>query len=76
MSAWASKVLQGRSQPSRAATLPQDIFVLGIAPYLRIEDVIALRRVNKHWFHLTHEPSIWRKFMTEINLPLPPPRPT
>lgn len=33
-------------------------------------------QVNKHYFHLTHEPLIWKRFLRELRIPLPPIRPT
>ncbi|KAG6897145.1 hypothetical protein C0992_003803 [Termitomyces sp. T32_za158] len=33
-------------------------------------------QVNKYYFHLTHEPLIWKRFLQELRIPLPPIRPT
>ncbi|KAG6901360.1 hypothetical protein C0995_012973 [Termitomyces sp. Mi166 len=65
-----------QSLNSVAATIPLDIFVDNISPYLHVEDILALRRVNKHYFHLTHEPLIWKRFLQQLKIPLPPIRPT
>ncbi|KAG6883953.1 hypothetical protein C0993_002530 [Termitomyces sp. T159_Od127] len=61
---------------SVAAAIPLDIFVDNISPYLQVEDILALRRVNKHYFHLTHEPLIWKRFLQALRIPVPPIRPT
>ncbi|KAG5731284.1 hypothetical protein E4T56_gene6520 [Termitomyces sp. T112] len=74
-----AKVLRFFAQPnptSAAANFPLDIFVDNISPHLQLEDILALRRVNKYYFHLTHEPLIWKRFLQELRIPLPPIRPT
>ncbi|KAL0951881.1 hypothetical protein HGRIS_008540 [Hohenbuehelia grisea] len=57
-------------------TLPLDIHVDHIFIHLKVEDIICLRRVNKMFFLLTHEPIIWRRFLERMNIPMPPLRPT
>ncbi|KNZ81676.1 hypothetical protein J132_11030 [Termitomyces sp. J132] len=74
-----AKVLRFFAQPnptSAAANFPLDIFLDNISPHLQLEDILALRRVNKYYFHLTHEPLIWKRFLQELRIPLPPIRPT
>ncbi|KAK2461528.1 hypothetical protein APHAL10511_005991 [Amanita phalloides] len=56
--------------------LPPDLLTDGIFPYLCVEEIIALRRVNKAFFVLTHEPVIWKRFLLRMNIPLPPLRPS
>ncbi|KAF5385016.1 hypothetical protein D9615_001024 [Tricholomella constricta] len=56
--------------------LPLDIFVDHIFVHLCIEDIMRLRRVNKAFFLLTHEPVIWKRILRRLNVPLPPIRPT
>ncbi|RDB19504.1 hypothetical protein Hypma_013473 [Hypsizygus marmoreus] len=56
--------------------LPLDTHVDQIFIYLHIEDILCLRRVNKAFFLLTHEPIIWKRFLANISIPLPPLRPT
>ncbi|EEB93285.1 hypothetical protein MPER_08084, partial [Moniliophthora perniciosa FA553] len=46
-----------------------------IFTYLSIEDIMRLRRVDKAFFLLTHDPLIWRRFLERLNLPIPPIRP-
>ncbi|EAU92321.2 hypothetical protein CC1G_00540 [Coprinopsis cinerea okayama7 len=45
-------------------------------PYLYIEDILSLRRVNKAFYLLTHEPIIWKRFLLRMKIPIPPLRPT
>ncbi|KAG7442498.1 uncharacterized protein BT62DRAFT_936055 [Guyanagaster necrorhizus] len=56
--------------------LPFDIFVEHVFPLLCIEEILRLRRVNRMFFLLTHEPVIWKRFMARMNIPVPPFRPT
>ncbi|KAK0211312.1 hypothetical protein DFS33DRAFT_1298808 [Desarmillaria ectypa] len=56
--------------------LPFDIFVEHIFPLLCVEEIICLRRVNRMFFLLTHEPVVWKRFMARMNVPAPPFRPT
>ncbi|GLB43621.1 hypothetical protein LshimejAT787_1401330 [Lyophyllum shimeji] len=65
-----------RSSPCCIHRLPLDIFVDHIFVYLCVEDIMCLRRVNKAFFLLTHEPVIWKRFLSHLNVPLPPLRPT
>lgn len=65
-----------RNSPCFILRIPWDIHVDNIFVYLRLEDIICLRRVNKAFFLLTHEPVIWKRFLQHINVPLPPLRPT
>ncbi|KAG9222277.1 hypothetical protein CCMSSC00406_0006574 [Pleurotus cornucopiae] len=61
--------------PSPILSLPFDIFLDQIFLYLHVEDIMCLRRVNKMFFLLTHEPIIWKRFLQAMTLPLPPLRP-
>ncbi|KAF8215794.1 hypothetical protein K438DRAFT_1659074 [Mycena galopus ATCC 62051] len=56
--------------------LPFDIFIDQIFIYLHIEDIICLRRVDRTFFLLTHEPVIWKRFLERMRTPIPPLRPT
>ncbi|KAJ7109839.1 hypothetical protein C8R44DRAFT_264372 [Mycena epipterygia] len=56
--------------------LPFDIFVDQIFIYLHIEDIMCLRRVDRTFFLLTHEPIIWKRFLERMKTPIPPLRPT
>ncbi|RXW17029.1 hypothetical protein EST38_g8822 [Candolleomyces aberdarensis] len=56
--------------------VPLDTFVDDIFPYLSIEDILSLRRVNKCLYLLTHQPIIWRRFLIRMDFPIPPLRPT
>ncbi|KAJ6520192.1 hypothetical protein C8R45DRAFT_52401 [Mycena sanguinolenta] len=56
--------------------LPFDIFIDQIFVYLHIEDIICLRRVDRTFFLLTHEPVIWKRFLERMRTPIPPLRPT
>ncbi|KAG6907936.1 hypothetical protein DXG01_006794 [Tephrocybe rancida] len=66
-----------KREPAYIATpLPFDIFLDHIIPCLHVEDVIALRRVNKYFYCLTFEPLTWRRYVQTINHPLAPIRPS
>ncbi|KAF8079203.1 hypothetical protein FPV67DRAFT_1616907 [Lyophyllum atratum] len=65
-----------QSAPCFIHRLPLDVFVDHIFVQLCIEDIMCLRRVNKAFFLLTHEPVIWKRFLSHLNVPLPPLRPT
>ncbi|KAJ7774015.1 hypothetical protein B0H16DRAFT_1362931 [Mycena metata] len=56
--------------------LPLDILVGHIFIHLHIEDIMALRVVDKTFFLLTHEPVIWKHFLERMKTPIPPLRPT
>ncbi|KAJ7150379.1 hypothetical protein C8R46DRAFT_1124821 [Mycena filopes] len=56
--------------------LPLDIYVDHIFIHLPIEDILALRGVDKTFFLLTHEPVIWKRFLERMKTPIPPIRPT
>ncbi|KAG5636304.1 hypothetical protein H0H81_008475 [Sphagnurus paluster] len=56
--------------------VPMDVFVDYIFPHLSVEEIMCLRRVNKTFFLLTHEPIIWKRFLVELNVNVPPIRPT
>ncbi|TRM61636.1 hypothetical protein BD626DRAFT_405584 [Schizophyllum amplum] len=66
----------GRKPSANLTSIPFDIFIEFIFQHLNIQDIIRLRRVSKWFFHLTHEPSIWRRFLPELNLLVPPIRPS
>nr|GAT59839.1 predicted protein [Mycena chlorophos] len=53
-----------------------DIFVDFIFTHLTIEDIVCLRRVDRFFFLLTHEPVIWKRFLERMRTPIPPLRPT
>ncbi|KAF7307253.1 hypothetical protein MIND_00519000 [Mycena indigotica] len=53
-----------------------DIFVDSVFIYLYIEDIMCLRRVDRFFFLLTHEPVIWKRFLERMKTPIPPLRPT
>ncbi|KAF8628243.1 hypothetical protein AX15_004019 [Amanita polypyramis BW_CC] len=65
-----------RNQTCSIFNLPPDLLLDEIFPYLRVEDVMCLRRVNKAFFIVTHEPVIWKRFLLRMNMPLPPLRPS
>ncbi|RDB19512.1 hypothetical protein Hypma_013479 [Hypsizygus marmoreus] len=65
-----------RNSPCYILRLSLDIHVDHIFIYLRVEDILALRRVNKAFFLLTHEPIIWKRFLAHLSIPIPPLRPT
>ncbi|KAJ7687350.1 hypothetical protein B0H17DRAFT_685696 [Mycena rosella] len=56
--------------------LPFDIYLDHIFIYLHIEDIMCLRRVDRTYFLLTHEPIIWKRFLERMKTPIPPLRPT
>ncbi|TFK41981.1 hypothetical protein BDQ12DRAFT_645354 [Crucibulum laeve] len=65
-----------RTSSSYIHKLPFDIHVDQIFIHLVVEDILALRQVDKTFFLLTHEPIIWRRFLETMNIPIPPLRPT
>ncbi|KAL1669539.1 hypothetical protein GGF50DRAFT_123129 [Schizophyllum commune] len=69
-------LLWGRKPSADLTCIPFDIMIEFVFPLLNIQDIMRLRRVNKWFFHLTHEPSIWRRFLPELNLLVPPIRPS
>ncbi|KAJ7597656.1 hypothetical protein C8J56DRAFT_325480 [Mycena floridula] len=53
-----------------------DIFLEQIFSYTAIEDIIALRRVNRRFYILTHHPVVWKRILRQLNIPVAPLRPT
>ncbi|EKM83949.1 hypothetical protein AGABI1DRAFT_124275 [Agaricus bisporus var. burnettii JB137-S8] len=47
--------------------VPLHVYLDHIFPCLSLEDIICLRRVNKALFLITHEPSIWGRFLQRMN---------
>lgn len=47
--------------------LPLLVYLDYIFPCLALEDIMSLRRVNKAFYLITHEPSIWRRFLERMN---------
>ncbi|ESK96147.1 hypothetical protein Moror_7288 [Moniliophthora roreri MCA 2997] len=64
-----------RYSPCYFHRLPIELIIDEIFTYLSIEDIMRLRRVDKAFFLLTHDPLIWRHFLERLNLPIPPIRP-
>ncbi|KAJ7651602.1 hypothetical protein DFH06DRAFT_548148 [Mycena polygramma] len=56
--------------------LPSDVFLDHIFIHLNIEDIMCLRRVDRTFFLLTHEPVTWKRFLERMRTPIPPLRPT
>lgn len=56
--------------------LSNDILVDLVFIYLEVEDLLSLRRVSKLYYYLTHETSIWKRMLRNIDYPLPPLPPT
>ncbi|KAJ8075184.1 hypothetical protein PM082_019512 [Marasmius tenuissimus] len=54
--------------------LPLELIV-EILSYLSIEDIMRVRRTNRAFWFITHDPIIWRRFLERLNLPIPPTRP-
>ncbi|KAF7303113.1 hypothetical protein MKEN_01274800 [Mycena kentingensis (nom. inval.)] len=68
--------LKWTANPCFIHRLSFDIFVDYIFIYLCIEDIMCLRRVDRTFFLLTHEPVIWKRFLERMKTPIPPLRPT
>ncbi|KAH6917091.1 hypothetical protein BKA70DRAFT_1251332 [Coprinopsis sp. MPI-PUGE-AT-0042] len=66
----------GLKTGSSIFNLPLDLLLDEVFLYLFVEDILTLRRVNKAFFILTHEPIIWKRFLQRMDVPLPPLRPT
>ncbi|KAJ3559570.1 hypothetical protein NP233_g11232 [Leucocoprinus birnbaumii] len=47
--------------------VPLLVYLDHVFPCLAVEDVICLRRVNKAFYLITHEPSIWLRFLSRMN---------
>ncbi|PFH49670.1 hypothetical protein AMATHDRAFT_147100 [Amanita thiersii Skay4041] len=62
--------------PCSIFKLPPDVLIDVIFLYLYVEDILALRRVSKAFFVLTHEPVIWKRFLLNMDIPLPHLRPS
>ena len=56
--------------------LPNDVLLDGVLHTLTVRDVLNVRRVNKRLYALTHHPSIWKRLLRRLDLPLPPLPPT
>ncbi|SJL15646.1 uncharacterized protein ARMOST_19150 [Armillaria ostoyae] len=51
--------------------LPFDLLVDQIFIYLSVADIIRLRRLNRAFFILTHESTIWKRFLNCLQRPIP-----
>ncbi|KAK0208997.1 hypothetical protein DFS33DRAFT_492216 [Desarmillaria ectypa] len=51
--------------------LPFDLLVDHIFIYLSVADIIRLRRLNRAFFVLTHESTIWKHFLNCLQRPVP-----
>ncbi|KII93284.1 hypothetical protein PLICRDRAFT_385911 [Plicaturopsis crispa FD-325 SS-3] len=73
-------VLNSRTMPTNTKppldTLSYDILVDHVFAYLRVEEIMAMRRVNKFYYYITHQPVIWKRFLRLMSIPLPPLPPT
>ncbi|KAF8963901.1 hypothetical protein BDZ97DRAFT_1919431 [Flammula alnicola] len=73
----AFRLCFGRDDPCFITRLPADIFVDEIFPQLLVEELLRLRQTNKAFYLLTHEPTIWRRYMRRLHgIPLSQLRPT
>ncbi|KAJ7070678.1 hypothetical protein C8F01DRAFT_389157 [Mycena amicta] len=68
--------LKWRKSSCYVHRLSFDIFVDLIFIHLTMEDIICLRRVDRFFFLITHEPVIWKRFLQRMKTPIPPLRPT
>ncbi|KAF8167505.1 hypothetical protein B0H34DRAFT_792224 [Crassisporium funariophilum] len=62
--------------PCYISRLPPDVLLDIIFPLLLVEELCRLRQVNKAFYLLSHEGCIWRRYMKDMNVPLPQLRPT
>ncbi|KAF9011100.1 hypothetical protein BDQ17DRAFT_1537874 [Cyathus striatus] len=51
-----------------------DLFIDRIFIHLCVEDVLALRQVNRPFYLLTLTPVIWQRFLERMRISTPPPR--
>ncbi|KAG7452536.1 uncharacterized protein BT62DRAFT_7613 [Guyanagaster necrorhizus] len=61
-----------RRSPCFFYRLPLDVLLYTLFPYLSVGDVVALRKASKPLFLLSQEPSIWRRFLSRLDIPTPP----
>ncbi|KAG6856821.1 hypothetical protein H0H87_000293 [Tephrocybe sp. NHM501043] len=61
---------------SHIDNLSLDVLLDDILPYLQVEDIRNLHRVSRRISRLIHQPVIWKRFVQEVNVLLPPTRPT
>ncbi|KZT63632.1 hypothetical protein DAEQUDRAFT_733599, partial [Daedalea quercina L-15889] len=47
-----------------------------IFSYLDVRDVISLRQTNKFFHHISHHSIIWKRFLRQADVPIPPLPPT
>lgn len=56
--------------------LPDDVLLDGVLLMFVVQDVLNVRMVNKRFYTLTHHPSIWKRLLQRLDLPVPPLPPT
>ncbi|KAK0459703.1 uncharacterized protein EV420DRAFT_1537274 [Desarmillaria tabescens] len=61
-----------RRSPCIFYRLPMDVLLYCLFPYLSVRDIVALRRTSKPLFLLSQEPSIWRRFLSRLDIATPP----
>ncbi|PBK96831.1 hypothetical protein ARMGADRAFT_1010380 [Armillaria gallica] len=49
-----------------------DVLLYCIIPYLSIKDIVALRKTSKPLLLLSQDPSIWRRFLSRLDIATPP----
>ncbi|KAF5356544.1 hypothetical protein D9758_008215 [Tetrapyrgos nigripes] len=65
-----------RYSPCYSYRMDPDIWIEGVFPLLKVEDLIRMRRVSKYLYLLTHEPILWKNFLKMLRIPIPPIRPS
>ncbi|TFY65410.1 hypothetical protein EVJ58_g2012 [Rhodofomes roseus] len=59
----------------RLDDVPNDVLIM-IFSYLNVIDVISLRQVSKFFHDISHHSIIWKRFLRQANVPIPPLPPT
>ncbi|KAL6301301.1 hypothetical protein BKA93DRAFT_828413 [Sparassis latifolia] len=63
-------------RPCHISKLSHDTLVDQVFIYLDVFDILRLRLVNKLYYYLTHHTAIWKRFLRNAEVPLPPLPPT
>ncbi|KAH9926374.1 uncharacterized protein B0H18DRAFT_1166294 [Fomitopsis serialis] len=59
----------------RLEDVANDVLIM-IFSYLDVRDVVALRQVNKFFHDISHHSIIWKRFLRQSDVPIPPLPPT
>ncbi|KAH9830521.1 uncharacterized protein C8Q71DRAFT_886450 [Rhodofomes roseus] len=59
----------------RLDDVPNDVLIM-LFSYLDVIDVISLRQVSKFFHDISHHSIIWKRFLRQANVPIPPLPPT